>query len=114
MATVKDLDTRLDEQDKAFAEFRGKVDTVISISRWLAALAAACLIGVVSQALSVSFAAGRIEGQVIQQGRSIDKLEERVGRIEKELERTAAKLDAVAENLKGLRDDLRQNRPAKP
>lgn len=134
MATVKDLDTRLDELEQAlneqkveFREFKSEVKTLTYFGRWLAAFSAVAIFGMVGQTFAVARTAGALENQVAVHGQEITRLREKteqlsaaVVRTEQKVEllsvrmdRLEQKVDAVADLLKQLQADLRRDRPGK-
>jgi phage shock protein A len=127
MATVKDLDTRLDEYEQVFAEltanltefkaevreFRAEVRTLVTLGKWLAGFAAVAIFGMIAQTFAIARTAGALENQVNVHGLEIGRLREKTDQLSTSSARVEQKLDALADVLRQVPADLRKDRPAK-
>lgn len=114
MATVKDLDSRLDDLERGFdelkaevhevradlREFKAEVRTLVMLGKWLAGFCIATIASLLLAATSAIYSAGRLSAMVDLQS--------------KETGRLSDKVDKLSQQMEEMRADLRQNRPAKP
>jgi len=82
MATVRDLDARVDDLEKSFLDLKVHMETMVMLGKWATGFAAATLVTVLIQSFSVAYSAGRLESDVSHQSTEINKLNDKVDRLE--------------------------------
>jgi septal ring factor EnvC (AmiA/AmiB activator) len=76
--TVRSLDNRMDDLEREFLIFRARMDTIVSLQKWIAGFAFASMLTVIIQMFSVSFYAGNLLEKVNTQGTAVGKFQDKI------------------------------------
>lgn len=97
--TVKSLDDRLDDLERSFADFKGRVETVVQLAKWIAGFAATTLITSIVLALSAVWSAGNMSAK-------LDAQADRIKDLAAVVEKQSASIDRLSQELAAVRTTL--------
>jgi cell division protein FtsB len=98
--SVEKLTTSVEKLQHEFIEFKARIETFLSVGRWVAGIAGASFLTVVILVVNVAHTAGGIQSDVRTQSDRIGKLTDTTDRHEKELQLLRSDLAEIKALLK--------------
>jgi hypothetical protein len=109
--TVRDWDSRLDDFEKSFVEFRSRADTIIMMGKWLAAFTMVTAVTLLIAGASALYSAGRLTGQLESQAKDIGQLTDHVEKLNGQVEKPNGRVDRLTTLVEDLKANRGQTKP---